>query len=97
VKPRAGKFKLEFACVLIQTMAGPVRAIVIAVADIPGNPGYVVAALATEDGHIMQRTISRQMFEAGQRNGVTMVEARDEKGPLLIVPTGGMNGGKWAP
>lgn len=88
-----GQFRLEFRCV----DDGGVRALVIAVAPIPGVPGgeggWVMAALAYEDGRIVQKPIKTVDFNKAERNYVVLVEDKGKsvRGPAMLY---GPNGGK---
>lgn len=84
-----GQFRLDFACVKVRGMdAQEMRALVLAVSEIPGSKTHVLAGLALENGAMIQKPIPKIDFELGQRNGVTLIEVADVQG----IPTAGIVG-----
>lgn len=86
------EFRLEFACVKVKTAdGGELRALVLAVAPIPGNNTHIMAGLAFENGAMVTKPILKFEYEIGQIRGVTLVEASDVHAQPthgLIIPPG---------
>jgi hypothetical protein len=73
------RFKLTFRMILVRNGWNKVqRAIIIAVAPIPGQKAWIQAILALEDGNMTQKPISVAEFELASRNEITMMEADGE-------------------
>lgn len=80
------RFKLTFRQIMVgsrQIMVEAQRALVIAVAPIPGQTGWLQAVLALENGHMMQRPITKLEFDLSARNEVVMMEVEDQEAPSV--------------
>jgi len=74
-------FKLEYACVNYNGQ----RALVLACADVPGNPAYQECMLALEGGQVFRQVIPRARLNAAiTRQQVTLVEV--SRGSDIGVP-----------
>lgn len=71
------RFKLTFR----QIMVGTQRALVIAIAPIPGQAGWLQAVLALENGRMVQKPITQIEFDLAAQNEITMMEADGEAAP----------------
>lgn len=73
--------KIRFKLTFRQIMVGTQRALVIAIAPVPGQSGWLQAVLALENGKMIQKPITQIEFDIAARHEVTMMEADGEAAP----------------
>ena len=72
-------FKLAIPCTIVQGK----RCVIVAIAPMQ-DPHYVLAGLMFEDGGGGQYPLLRSEFAAAEKNAVTLVEHKDDKGAALL-------------
>jgi len=75
--------KIPFKLTFRQIMVGSQRALVIAIAPVPGQSGWLQAVLALENGKMIQKPITQIEFDIAARHEVTMMEGNGEAAPSI--------------
>ena len=85
------QFKLSMRQIHVGAPGGMLqRALVIAVAPVPGMPGWLRSMLACEDGSMQEKIISTAQFEESAGRVVTLLECEGERAaPVIYTPTRG--------